>query len=438
MRALLSDWTASATKAQRASFLASLSERELRTLAAHWPLWARSDQLEPPGDWTSWVVLGGRGAGKTRTGAEWVRARMEGTSPLARGACARIALVAETYHDARAVMIEGPSGLLAIAEPSFRPTLEASRRRLVWPNGAEARFYSSEDPEGLRGPQFDGAWADELGKWRHAQGTWDMLQFGLRLGRRPRQVVTTTPRPSLTLKTILADPGTVVTRAATSANRDNLSESFLTRIVERYRGTRLGRQELEGELLEDNPNGLWTYALIDSARCATAPSLTRIVVAVDPPASAGPDADECGIVIAGIDAEGAGYVLSDRSVQGLSPAGWAARAVAAFTDFEADRVVAEVNQGGEMVASVLRQVDPGVPIRMVRASRGKRARAEPVAALYEQGRVHHVGTHPALEDQMIGFGSENAHGSPDRVDALVWALSDLMLTRAATPRIRAI
>ncbi|MEG6510101.1 terminase family protein [Methyloligella sp. 2.7D] len=431
---------------ETAKFLGGLSARELHFLHYDWELWARDDQL-PPGaasdgtpwttPWTTWLMLGGRGAGKTRAGAEWVRSFACAPRPRWQ-APPRIALVGETFSDARAVMVEGVSGLLSVHPPSERPVFEASKRLLTWPNGAKAQLFSAEDPEALRGPQFDAAWADELAKWRNPEATWDMLQFGLRLGERPRQIVTTTPRPVPLIKALLADPKCAVSRVATAANAANLAPRFLDAIVGKYRGTRLGRQELEAEILEDRADALWPRAMLEGLRVAEAPDLRRVVVAVDPPVTSGERADACGIVAAGTSASGEGYVLADRSAQGLSPAGWARAAIAAYHAFEADCIVAEVNQGGELVASVLRQVDADVPVRPVRASRGKWLRAEPVAALYEQGRIFHVGSLPALEDEMSDFGPEGLSGgrSPDRVDALVWALTALMLTGRPEPRVR--
>ena len=397
-----------------------------------WRFRARRDQRPPAGDWLTWLMLGGRGAGKTRAGAEWVRGIAEGNYPPATGP---IALVGETYADVREVMIEGVSGLLALPAPAERPVWLPSRRRLEWRSGVVALAFSSEDPEALRGPQFAAAWADELAKWKHAEETFDMLQFALRLGPRPRQVVTTTPRPTRLLKRIIAAEGTVMSHAATRANVRNLSPAFLTHVVGRYLGTRLGRQELDGELIEDRADGLWTRDDIEGARITQAPAMERIVVAVDPPASE--RSGTCGIVAAGI-AGGIGYVLADATVRGLRPTGWAAAAVALYRRLEADALVAEVNQGGDMVAAVLREVDGGVPVTMVRARRGKWLRAEPVAALYAQGRVRHAGKFAALEDEMCDFGPDglSSGGSPDRLDALVWALTALMLGERSEPRVR--
>ncbi len=350
----------------------------------------------------------------------------------------------ETIEQAREVMVFGESGLLACSPPDRRPEWQATRKRLVWPNGAVAEIYSAHNPESLRGPQFDAAWVDELAKWKHGQDAWDMLQFGLRLGDNPQQVVTTTPRASRLLIDLLADPRTVRTSASTEANAANLAESFLAYVTEKYAGSRLGRQELEGELLTDIDGALWNLTMLDEGR-AEVPDLDRIVVAVDPPVTGGPNADECGILVAGVTMEGPpkewrAFVLEDASISG-SPTVWAERAVSKWREYNADRLVAEVNQGGDLVETLVRQIDPLVPYRAVRASRGKAARAEPVAALYEQGRVAHCGTFTALEDQLCAMtvSGFRGKGSPDRLDALVWAITDLMIVPAAAyqrPRVR--
>ena len=391
------------------------------------------------GPWTTWLALGGRGAGKTRLGAEFVRALALGLSPYADAPHGQIALVGETDHDVREVMIEGASGLLRAGPWRERPAWSPTRRRLEWSNGAVAQAFSAEDPESLRGPQFDAAWCDELAKWRRAEDTFNMLQFGLRLGARPRQLITTTPRPSALIKRLIADPRTAVTRAPSQANAAFLSPAFLTEIVERFRGTRLGRQEISGEIIEDRPGALWSRAAIEACRVAAAPpSLARIVIGIDPPAgSRGGDA--CGIVAAGRAEDGTIYVLEDATVQGLSPAGWAMKAVALYRRLAADMLVAEVNQGGEMVRAVLRQVDTSVPVKAVHATRGKWLRAEPVAALYTQGRVKHAAAMPELEDQMCDFapGGLSTDGSPDRLDALVGGeRTDPPARRAAHPQPR--
>lgn len=386
-----------------------------------------------------WLLLGGRGAGKTRAGAEWVRAMALGHTWCTREAAGRIALVGETFADVREVMVEGVSGILKIHPRAERPVWTPSRRRLEWPNGAIAQAFSAEDPEALRGPQFDIAWSDELAKWRHGEETFDMLQFGLRLGAEPRQLVTTTPKPVPLLKRILNLPGTMVTHAPTKANALHLAPGFLERIVGRYGGTRLGRQELDGELIEDRPDALWQCGALEACRIETAPEdLIRIVVAVDPPATATRKSDACGIVAAGIDRAGTAYVLADASAKAARPADWAARAVNLYHRLEADCLVAEVNQGGDMVAEVISGADDTVPVKMVRATRAKFSRAEPVAMLYDQGRVHHVGPLPDLEDEMTDFGPAGLSSgrSPDRMDALVWALSELMLGSRGTPKLR--
>jgi len=408
--------------------------------------WALPHQLPPEGAWRTWVIMGGRGAGKTRAGAEWVRAQVEGAGPKDAGRARRVALVGETIDQAREVMVMGDSGILACSPPDRRPAWEATRKRLVWPNGAVAQVFSAHEPESLRGPQFDAAWADELAKWKRAEEAWDMLQFALRLGEVPRQVVTTTPRSVPVLRAILNNPSTVLTNAPTEANRAYLAASFLEEVRARYGGTRLGRQELDGEFLEDVEGALWSHRGIDACRVTGAPKLDRVVVAVDPAVSHGRSSDACGIVVAGAVTEGPpqdwrAYVLEDATLGAARPADWAKAALAAMERHGAERLVAEVNQGGDLVESVLRQIDPMVPYRALRAGRGKAARAEPVAALYEQGRVRHLPGLAALEDEMCrmtvrGFAGG---GSPDRTDALVWALTELMIRPAAAwrrPRLR--
>jgi phage terminase large subunit-like protein len=392
--------------------------------------------------WRTWLLMGGRGAGKTRTGAEFVRALAHGHPPYADAPHAAIALVGETAHDVREVMIEGPSGILRTAPRSERPQWTGMRRRLEWPNGAVAYAFSAEDPEQLRGPQFDAAWCDELAKWRHVEATFDMLQFGLRLGARPRQLITTTPRPIPLIKRLLADPRTAVTRAPTQANADYLAPGFLDEIQARYAGTRLGRQEIDGEIIEERADALWSRALIEAARVDKAPELARIVIGIDPPGSARPGADGCGIVAAGLSESGVVYVLEDASVQGMSPSGWASKAIALYRRLAADALIAEVNLGGDMVRAVLQQVDASVAVKCVHATRGKWLRAEPVAAMYSQGRVKHVDPPlAALEDEMADFGLDglSSGASPDRLDALVWAVTELSQRGAwQGPRVRSL
>jgi phage terminase large subunit-like protein len=407
----------------------------VRNLNRDWLSWARNgQQVPPPGEgWRCWLILGGRGAGKTRTGAEWVRALATGLWEPAFPRARRIAIVAPTHAQARQVMIEGESGLLSLHPEDERPHYEPSKRLLTWPNGSIAQIFSAEDPEGLRGPQFDAAWCDELAKWPAGEACWHNLALALRLGTRPCAVVTTTPRPVPLLKKLLADEATAVSRSRTRDNAGNLAPSFLKDVTDRYGGTRLGRQELDGEIIEDDPAALFRRVMIERARCIPAPDMERIVVAVDPPAGEGPGADACGIICAGIDAQGQAYVLADATVQGLSPRKWARRVNETFETWKADRIVAEVNQGGAMVAEVLQSCGHNLPIRAVHATRGKRARAEPVAALYEQGKVHHAGVFPELEDEMCQAPEQGR--SPDRLDALVWALTDLMLRRPKGPRV---
>lgn len=429
----------------RQAFLDDLSENALAAMPFIWDLWAHPlHQIAPDGDWTTWAILGGRGAGKTRAGAEWVRSRAEGSTPDAPGQARRIALVGETIDQARSVMVEGDSGVLACSPDDRRPRFVASQNKLIWTNGAEATLLSATNFEAMRGPQFDTIWADELAKWRYARDAWDMMQFTLRLGDDPRQVVTTTPRDVGVLREILNDPTTVTSTAGTEANEQNLAPGFLQRLRARYTGTHMGRQELDGELIAEREGALWTRARIEDARKVPPDDLTRVVVAVDPPVSSGPDADECGIIVAGLQAKGPMekwpcWILADRSCQGESPMAWAERAAAAYTEFKADRLVAEVNQGGNLVESLMRQVAPAISYRGVHARVGKRMRAEPVAALYEQGRVHHADSFPELEDQMCSFQPGVSTRSPDRLDALVWALTDLVVDASDhRPQVRGI
>ncbi|SHH28095.1 DNA-packaging protein [Marivita hallyeonensis] len=441
-------WIASADAAVRETFLSELEQipGALLALPYLFEFWAHAHQLPPEGDWRNWVVLGGRGAGKTRAGAEWVRSQVEGARPMDEGRCKRIALVGETIEQVREVMIFGDSGIMACSPPDRQPEWLAMRKMLRWPNGALAVVCSAHDPESLRGPQFDGAWVDELAKWRRAQEAWDMLQFTLRLGDDPKVCVTTTPRNVGVLKTLLASSSTVVTRAPTEANEAYLASSFLEEVRARFAGSRLARQELDGDLLDEVDGALWPLDVLEAARCEALPEFDRVVVAVDPPAGSSKRSDACGIVVAGVVTDGPpqdwrAVVLEDASVQGVSPLIWARRAITAMERWGAQALVAEVNQGGDMVETVLRQVDPMVPVVRVHASKSKGARAEPVAALYEQGRVSHHGVFDRLEDEMsqmtrAGF---QGTGSPDRVDALVWALTDLVISRAAEwrrPRVR--
>lgn len=409
-----------------------MSPEDLKAIELCWRFWSHVYQDPPPGDWSLWLLLAGRGAGKTKAGAEWVNHEVAG------GRAGRVGVIGETMHDARAVMVEGRSGLLHPLLPAMRPRFEPSKRQIVWPNGAVGELFSAEDPEQLRGPELDLIWADEFAKWRYPQAAFDMAQMTLRAGLRPRMLVTTTPRRMAALKALLAGPGAVTTRATTADNRMHLAADFLARMDALYGGSRLGRQELMAEILEDDETALWQRDWIDAGRVAAPPALKRVVVAVDPPVTQSAAADACGIVVAGCAADGALYVLADRTVQGLSPAGWAGAVRRAVEAFEVQTIVVETNQGGDLVTALLRQAGgDAVRVKPVRASASKAVRAEPVAMLYEQGRVHHVGALPALEDEMCLFGGEaKGAGSPDRVDALVWALSELMPGREAMARVR--
>lgn len=410
---------ASLSPTRRAEALRGLTEAQAVALLRDWRFWGRPYQHEPAGTWRTWLILAGRGWGKTRTGAETVR--QWATS----GRYGRIALVARTAADVRDVIVEGESGLLAIHRDDERPVWKASQRRLEWPNGAIATTYSAEEPDQLRGPQSDAAWCDELAAWRYPE-TWDQLQFGLRLGDAPRVIVTTTPRPTKLVRLLASAPDTHVTRGKTADNRKNLAPGVVADLERRYAGTRLGRQELDGEILDDSAGALWRWQWIDAARVARAPDLRRVVVAIDPAASSHDESDETGIVVAGIGHDGRAYVLADASGR-YRPEEWARTALALYREHKADAIVAEANNGGEMVAATLRVHDRGANVRTVHATRGKATRAEPVAALYEQARVSHVGALARLEDQLTTWDPATSRASPDRLDALVWALTEVML-----------
>ncbi|MEM9716444.1 MAG: terminase family protein [Pseudomonadota bacterium] len=411
-------------------FFDGLSDHAVLALPWLFDLWALEHQRPPEGDWAIWTIMGGRGAGKTRAGAEWVRSLVEGARPKDEGAYRRIALVGETYDQVRDVMIFGESGLMSVCPPDRAPKWISGERKLVWPNGAEAYAHSASSPEALRGPQFDAAWCDELAKWPKAQEAWDNLQFTLRLGSAPKQLITTTPRNVPLLKAILGRKDSVVTHAPTSANRAYLADGFVEKVEADYGGTRLGRQEIAGELLETVDGALWPAERF-SGLYHDAPDLDRIVVAVDPPVTGHSGSDECGIIVAGAMGEGPDrriFVLADGSMAGASPDQWADRVIELAEAYQVDRVVAEVNQGGDLVETLLRQKASEIPYKAVRATRGKVVRAEPIAALYEQGRVAHAKPLPALEDQMgqMTLSGFIGSGSPDRVDALVWAVTELM------------
>jgi phage terminase large subunit-like protein len=416
----------------------------LEEFIARWVIWGRPAQLPPKGDWRNWLLMAGRGYGKTRAGAEWVHY-------LAEEADLRIALVGPTEDEVRSVMVEGSSGLLGCAPDDMRPEWEPSRGLLTWPSGSQAFVYSGANPEGLRGPEHDYAWCDEIAKWAYPDAAWDNLMFGLRRGRWPRALATTTPRPIALLRRLLA--GGVAQSRGRTADNVLLAECFVDQLTAIHAGTRLGRQELDGELVEDFEGALWTREGIETGRVGTVTfphggaspgsvggksdcPLRRVVVGVDPPASAGGDA--CGIVVCGLGSDGLGYVLADRSVRGLAPEGWAREVVRAAQAWQADRVVVETNQGGEMVGSVLRSIDNALPVRPVRARYGKGRRAEPVSALFARGKAKFAGAFAELEDQLCGMtslGYEGPGRSPDRADAMVWAMAELLLGGERGPRI---
>lgn len=400
---------------------------------------ARPDQKPPDHrtNWRNWLLLGGRGAGKTRAGAEYIR------FAVSTGACSHVALVGPTLSDVREVMIEGPSGLKSIEQVSdWRPYYNVSRRRLEWPFGAIASVFSAEDADSLRGPQFDVAWCDEVAAWPNGEAVWDNLQLGLRLGARPRCVATTTPRPVPLVERLVAGEA-VVTRATTAANQAFLAPGFVDAVTRKYGGTALGRQELNGELISDPDGALWTRSTLDQYRVSCAPErFEDLIVAVDPAATSGARSDLCGIIVAGVtQTAGCGrhaYVLQDASVHRLRPADWGCRVAALVAETGASRVVAESNQGGEMVEAVLSGAGCDVPICLRHARLGKHARAMPVAALYSRGKVHHVGVLLDLENEMCSFGAAGQRRSPDRVDAVVWAISTLLVERENGPRIRGV
>ncbi len=420
---------ASQPEAVRQAVLADLSPAELTALEYDWKFWGRPNQQPPPGEWRTWLLLAGRGFGKTRTGAEWTRS--------AKDRFARLALIAPTAADVRDVIVEGESGLLATAPPWDRPVYEPSKRRVTWQNGAQAACYSADEPERLRGPQHHAGWCDEVASWRYPE-TWDMFMFGLRLGSDPRVVVTTTPKPVKLIRELLKSPTTEVTRGSTYDNRANLAAPFFEQIVSKYEGTRLGRQELNAELLDDIEGAMWTRGMLDACRVTQSqvPALRRIVIAVDPSGCSGLDdfrSDEIGLIAAGEDGKGTAIVLEDRSGR-YSPDGWGAEAVKMMDFWQADRIIGERNFGGAMVESTIRATRPNAPVKLVTASRGKTQRAEPVAALYEQSRVKHMGAFPEMEDQLCAFSAAGYQGpkSPDRADAMVWAVTELLLEERKT------
>ncbi|GGB00417.1 DNA-packaging protein [Brucella endophytica] len=424
-------YLAKQSPSQQAAILAGLSDEDCRALLHDWRFLARPQQVAPEGDWQTWLILAGRGFGKTRTGAEWVREQV-------KAGASRIGLIAPTASDARDVMVEGESGVLSVCwagdrtitgEMLGRPRYEPSKRRLTWANGAIATLFSAEEPERLRGPQHDALWCDELAAWKYLRETWDMAMFGLRLGDRPRTCITTTPKPLKLIREIMKDEKTLMTRGSTYDNAGNLAPNFLQTIRDKYEGTRLGRQELHAEFLEEAEGALWSRAQIDEIRHrGEVPEMLRVVVAIDPAVSETEESAETGIVVAGLGVDKRCYVFEDASKR-RSPGAWAKKAVALYDQYKADRIVAEGNQGGNLVTHAIHTERANAPVKIVHARVGKRARAEPVAALYEQGKVSHVGDMPDLEDQMVIWEPLSGLASPDRLDALVWAVTELMLGR---------
>jgi len=424
---------ASLSVSDRREILSGLTDQQQRDLLHTWRGYkARRNQVRPPGDWRYWLVQAGRGFGKTRTGAEAIREYVDEGAQI-------VHLVGSTAGDVRDVMVQGESGLLNCFPPGRRPLYEPSKRLVTFSTGAIAHLFSADEPERLRGPQCDHFWADELAAWRFGQEAWDNLMFGFRLGDDPRGVITTTPKPIKLLLDIIADPHTVVTRASSYENRANLAPAFFDAIIRKYEGTRIGRQELEAELLEDVPGALWARPLIEASRIGIGQLRTdtfvRVVVAIDPAVTAGDDSDETGIIVAALTRTGHVFILDDLTCK-ESPLTWAKIAVNAYVSRRADRIIGEVNNGGDLVEANIRAVAPNVPYRGVRASRGKAVRAEPIAALYEQARVHHVGTFPQLEDQMCSFVPGSDQKSPDRMDALVWAVTELLIDMDQQPSIQ--
>ncbi len=423
----------------RAALVASLDRHSQAVLGYHWPFWARPNQIAPAGNWVYWLILAGRGFGKTRTGAELVREWVKSHQ--------YVNLIGATAGDVRDIMVEGESGILACCPEGERPYYKKSEAKLEWPNGAITLCFSADEPERLRGKQHAKLWADELASWQYA-AAWDQAKFGLRLGERPQAIITTTPKPKLVITDLIKDVKCVVTRGSSYENRENLAPNFFDEIVAKYEGTRLGRQELYAEILSDAPGALWTRETIRHQAISAAPQMRRVVVGLDPPASSEERSNEAGIVAMGLGVDDRGYVLEDASGI-MTPREWAAKSIAVLKRWggygsqdarlkvqQAGTIVAEINQGGEMVETVIKAVDQNVPVKKVRANKGKWLRAEPVSALYEQGKVDHLGLFETLEDQMCSFVQDidrKNDGSPDRLDALVWAATELFPSIAVKP-----
>lgn len=424
------------------ALLLQLGPAKAEELAYTWPFWARPQQIAPAGDWNTWFINAGRGFGKTRAGVEWVRG-------LVKKGYKRVAAIAATNSDIERVMINGESGFLSRCwsgdktdrgVPMGKPIWSPTKRLLTWENGAYVQFFSAEEPERLRGPQFEAAWCDELAAWNRDRDTWDMLQFCLRLGKHPQVCVTTTPKPTKLVRDIMKNPKTIVTYGSTFDNSANLASTYLEAVKSQYEGTRLGRQELYAEILDEASGALWTRQLLSTCEVEVdnpvefAKTLARVVVSVDPAVSSNAESDLTGIVVAGMDINGVCYILQDATDR-FTPEGWAARAIELYNEYGADRIVAERNQGGEMVRYTFKTIDETIPIKLVHASRGKFARAEPVSALYERGRVKHVRGLDLLEDQMVQWEPLGSTGSPDRLDAMVWAVTELALKGIARPEL---
>jgi len=415
-RALL---VADMTEEDKTAFFESLDADAQQMLQYLWPFWARQNQIAPEGDWRTWLILAGRGWGKTRSGAEWV-------NEMARtGTYKRMHLVGATASDIRDIMVEGPSGIIDTSPPWFRATYYPTKRRIEWPNGTWALCFSADEPERLRGEQCEAAWCDELAAWRYPEA-WQQLMLGLRLGKQPRVIVTTTPRPTKIIKNLVKAESTEVTHGITFENFDNLAAAFTEEIVSQYEGTRDGRQELYAEILSDAEGALWKTDQIEEFRVekAKVPEMEHVVVAIDPAMTFGESSSETGIMVVGKSYQGHGYVLHDASGK-LRSEDWAKRAVALYHTWDADKIVAEKNQGGDLVTHTLRVYDDTVPVKLVHASKAKLTRAEPVAGVYEQGRIHHVGYFSELESQMVEW--EPGMESPDRLDAMVWGFTELFV-----------
>lgn len=416
--------------AERDALFASLADEEIEELEHDWGFWGRPKQQMPTGDWFGWLILAGRGYGKTRTGSEGIKKWVDESwdNPI------RIAGIAETKGDARDVMVEGDSGILSVFPDDRKPKYEPSKRRLTWPNGTQMFLFSGDEPDQLRGPQFHKAWVDELAKFKYPDEAWDMLEFGLRLGEHPQVIITTTPRPIPLIKTLVTDPDVVITRGSSYENYNNLAEKYIKRVIKKYEGTRLGRQELLAEILSDAPGAQWTEAILERSRRKRLPQLTRIGIGVDPAVTANEDtSDKTGLIAAGIGVDGHGYVFAEGSAV-LTPRGWARRAVTLYDKYGADIMVGEVNNGGDLVEVNIRTIDTKkrVHFKKVRASRGKHVRSAPIASLFEQDRIHILGSMPELEDQLVSFTDSGyiGGGSPDTAEAMIWILTELMLGKS--------